>query len=240
MSNLRIISMLAAAIFFCCSSSAQILSDHPSDYKEYSFDFRQFSTLCIQDNVNVVYSCSTDSVARVTYNSLPDFGDAFIFTNNNGTLKIQVTTEDVGKPGLPTLHISSNHLLKVENYSDCNLSVESLSPCDSFTASLVGNGTISVNDINARNVKAVITTGMGKIILNGKCEEALLKMTGAGNIQADRLKSINTTCKILGGGQISTFTTGKLSTRGIGSTKIYYRGHPEISKKGGGKLLQID
>lgn len=226
-------------LLFGVSSYAQQRLDK-TDVKNYSFDMKQFSTLCVQDNVNVIYNCSTDSVAHIEYTSLPDFEDAFIFTNNNGTLKIQVTTEDVGKPDLPTLYISSNHLLKVENYSDFNIRVESLSPCDSFTASLVGNGSISVNDIKARYCKAVITTGMGTILLNGKSDEALLKLTGTGTIQADRLKCRDVTCKILGGGQITAFATGKLTTRGIGSTKIYYRGHPEINKKGGGKLFQID
>lgn len=219
---------------------AQILSDRPSDIKEYTFDMRQFSTLCVQDNVNVVYNCSNDSVAKVTYKSLPEFENAFFFTNERGTLKVQVNSEDMDKPGLPTLYISSAHLVKIENYSDGIVNIESVANCDSFTASLVGNGLISVNNIIARSVKGAITTGMGKIILSGRCDDAMLKMTGAGTIKADRLKSINTTCKIFGGGQIYSFTTGHLTTKGIGSTKIYYRGHPEISKKGGGKLIQMD
>lgn len=232
-------TVLLTILLQSLSVSAQRLTDK-TDIQDYRFDFRQFSTLCVQDNVNVIYNCSTDSVATVTYSGMPDFENAFIFTDNNGTLKIQVSTEDVGKPDLPTIYVTSNHLIKVENYSDFNVNVMSLASCDSFTASLVGNGLITVNDINARSVKGVITTGMGKIILSGRCDDATLKMTGAGTIEADRLKSINTTCKIFGGGRISTFTTGKLSTRGIGSTKIYYRGHPEISKKGGGKLFPID
>lgn len=231
-------------LFFACitpflASQAQELSGK-EELQDYSFPLQQFSTICVQDNVNVIYNCSNDSVASVSYNSLPDFEDAFIFTVNKGTLKIQVTTEDVGKPELPILYVTSNHLLKVENYSDFNVRVESLAPSDSFTASLVGNGSILVNDIKARDVKAVITTGMGTITLSGKCDDALLKLTGTGTIQADRMKANNVTCKILGGGSITTFATNKLTARGIGSTKIYYRGHPEISKKGGGKLIPID
>lgn len=227
-----------------CSAIQSSAQNNPTlqddDLQKYTFHVKQFSTLCVQDNVNVVYNCSNDSTATIYYHAVPDFEDAFIFTDNGHTLKIQVTTEDVGKPGLPTLYVSSRFLSRVENYSDFNLRVETLKPTEEFSASLVGNGSILVNDIDAHDVNAAITTGMGTIILTGQTTNASLKLTGTGTIQADRLKCRKASCRILGGGSITTFATELLQTRGIGSTKIYYRGRPQIRRKGGGKLIPID
>ncbi|MDE6329092.1 MAG: DUF2807 domain-containing protein [Muribaculaceae bacterium] len=236
---------LAIALLMATPSSAfDVEAASPAIEKpgleRYTFEVRQFSTLCVQDNVNVVYTCSNDSTARIYYESEPDFADAFIFTDNGETLKIQVTTEDVGKPGMPTLHVSSRRLERVENYSDFSLRVEEIPPCQEFSASLVGNGTILINDINAHNVSAKITAGMGTIILTGKCSSAHFKLTGAGTIQADRLKADYVTCKTLGGGSITTYPLKSLNIRGLGSTKIYYRGDPKIKRSGSPRPIPIE
>ena len=46
-------------------------------------------------------------------------------------------------------------------------------------------------------------------------------------------------CKIIGSGSIGCWCLSKLDVRGIGSTKIYYKGTPEIKKVGGGKLFPL-
>ncbi|MDE5957351.1 MAG: DUF2807 domain-containing protein [Muribaculaceae bacterium] len=210
------------------------------EMEDYNFTVEQFSILKIQDNVNVVYHCSQDSVAHVSYHSDPDFENAFIFTNSGETLKIQVTTEDVGKPGLPTIHVYSHFLSKVENYSDFNVQVIDPAPAPQFSASLIGNGSISVSGINSTKVTARITAGMGTIILSGKCTDAEYRMMGTGNIDADTLQADNVVCKILGGGSISCAPIQYLKVHGIGSTRVFYTGSPTIKHSGGGKLIKAD
>lgn len=208
-----------------------------SNLRDYHFEVGNFVNLSIQNNVNVVYTHCNDTIGHVRYKSEPDFEDAFIFSNNKGSLKIQVQTDDVGKPGLPTIYVSSNHLEKIDNYSDYNVRVESNVKADIFSCSLIGNGSITVSDIDATNVNAKITAGMGTIILSGECTNADFKLTGTGTIQANMLKASNVSCKILGGGAISTYPLRTLEVKGIGSTKIYYRGNPVIKRRGGGKLI---
>ena len=43
----------------------------------------------------------------------------------------------------------------------------------------------------------------------------------------------------MGGGTIGCWALDKLECRGIGSTRIYYKGEPEIKKVGGGKLFPL-
>ncbi len=207
---------------------------------EYSIDIPQFSTLKVQDNVNVIYKTSPDSLARITFTAPQEFEDAFIFTSTPGTLKIQVTTEDVGKTDLPTLHVSSNMLSKVDNYSDFNVTVEDTGHVKKFEASLIGNGMINLNLVKADKISAKTTAGRGSIIIQGVCNSALFRVTGSGIINAENLTVENLECKYFGSGAIYCPASKKLVTKGVGSTKIYYRGNPILKHSGGGKLFPLN
>lgn len=215
-------------------------SDKNTEMIEFTAEVGNFKDLKIENNVNVVYTHSNDTIGKVRYTGTSDFDNAFIFSNSNGCLRIQVNTEDLGKPGLPILYVSSNNLEKVENYSDYNLRVESNIAADTFSASLIGNGSITISDVDATNVQAKITAGMGTINISGECVNADFKLTGAGTIQANMLKAQNVNCSILGGGSIATYPIRTLNVKGIGSTRILYRGHPVIKRRGGGKLIPCD
>ena len=213
---------------------------YSQDIKQYSFEIGQFDKVRVLDDVNVVYRCVPDSTGFVQFSGAEEFADAFILTaKGDGKLKIQVSTEDVGKPGLPTLYIYSDFLSSVENSSNFLLKVESVAPCAEFKATQIGNGRVAVDDIVATKVSATINTGNGSVNISGKCENAVLKMVGSGMIAADRLKAQNVQCKILGTGSIGCWATENLSVRGIGSTKIYYKGSPKVKKSGGGKLFEL-
>lgn len=78
-------------------------------------------------------------------------------------------------------------------------SIQIVSPISgaAFQAS-TGNGSISAPQIDYGIVKASVLTGKGKISLTGKCREAELSVTGAGQIEADRLTARDVTCRIRG------------------------------------------
>lgn len=208
--------------------------------KDFTFKVEPFKVLKIQDNVNVIYHCDLEKAGTVSYRATQEFDDAFIFTNSGNTLRIQVTTEDVDKPGLPTIHVYSDHLSKIDNYSDFNVTVED--PCEGqqFTASLMGNGTINIKGINTAKLCAKVTAGNGTITISGVAEKADFRMTGAGHIEAEDLKVKDVSCKIFGGGSIVCGPERNLKSMGIGSTKIKYHGSPKIKHSGGGKLISLD
>lgn len=210
-----------------------------ADVNDYCLNVGQFDRLKVSDNVNVVYRCNPDSTGVVAYRAEDSFADAFILSNNNGKLHVQVSTEDVDLPGLPVLYVYSDFLTEVENSSDFTVTVCSPAPCPKFKAVQIGNGNVVVDDVRATSVQAVLATGHGTLNISGTCQEAVCKMVGTGMIEADRLKAGNVKCKILGGGTIGCWPMTRLSVNGIGSTKIYYKGNPEVSKHGGGKLFQL-
>lgn len=240
----RISSMITAMVCILSATTALAHSATASDGQEgkihdYVFKVGNFDKISVNDLVDVVYTCHPDSAGYAAYRGEEDFCDSFIFTNTNGKLRIQVTTEDAGKKGLPVIHLYSDFLSSAENTSDGTLRIESPAPCPEFSAKQEGNGTVIVENVIASKVNGSLYTGMGTVIISGNSHSANFKMLGTGTIQADRLKSDDVTCRILGSGSIGCWPAATLCVRGIGSTKIYYKGSPEISKKGGGKLIPL-
>lgn len=205
----------------------------------YRLKVGMFDRLSVYDNVNVVYRCVPDSAGMVVFEGVEDFANAFIFTNSNGNLKIQVNTEDVGKPDLPVVYAYSDFLIEVENSSVFTVRIDKNAPVPKFTAKLIGNGEIVADRLSCTEVNANLMTGNGHIILSGETQTAKLKMVGTGLIQADRLKANRVKCSIMGSGSIGCWAVEKLDVRGIGSTKIYYKGDPELKKVGGGKVYPL-
>ncbi|MBO4965500.1 MAG: DUF2807 domain-containing protein [Muribaculaceae bacterium] len=207
---------------------------------DYEVNLGQFDRLEIEDNVNVIYRCVPDSTGYAAWSGEERFADAFIFSNNKGKLRIQVQTDDVDDPALPVLHLYSDFMTQVSTSSALVTRIEEPAPNPSFKATLIGNGTLIVHGINCTKLNATLNTGNGQITLTGTAREAKYKMVGTGTIQADMLEAQRVKCNILGSGSIGCWPVESLSVSGIGSTKIYYRGTPDVSKSGGGKLFRLD
>lgn len=206
----------------------------------YELAVGEFVKLQIDDNVNVVWRNNPDSAGFIRFHGQERFADAFIFTNKNGKLKIQVSVDDANHPDLPTLFVYSNYLTEIKSSSSLQVEAAHIPSTAEVQFVIVGNGSISASVQDATKVEAKITTGKGVITLEGKCREARFQMLGTGQIRADRLVADDVNCTIMGTGAIYTCALKSLSTKGIGSTRIYYSGNPaEISKKGGGKLISI-
>ncbi|MDE5676111.1 MAG: DUF2807 domain-containing protein [Muribaculaceae bacterium] len=216
-----------------------VLRTGAQEIGDYKVEVGQFDKVKVCDNVNVVYRCLPDSSGFIQYRGDKQFADAFIITPKDGNLKIQVSTEDVGHPDLPVLYIYSDFLTSVENASNFTFRIEDPAPCAEFKATQIGNGTLSVENVKANKVTASLATGNGMVNISGECRDAVLKMVGTGMIAADRLEADNVQCKILGSGSIGCDAGIELSVRGLGSTKIYYKGDPKIKKSGGGKLYPL-
>lgn len=208
--------------------------------REFTLPLGQFSKVSVDDNVNVVYIGGDGTPSRVRYEGDQKFAKAFIISQSGDKLRIQVETEYVDDPQLPTLYIYSDFLQSASNSSDATLKIESVAPASELKFSMLGNGTIVADKVRATKVSASIKSGNGTISISGNCQKADLNMLGNGTIQADRLEAAEVSCKIMGSGSIGCWPVNDLKVKGIGSTKIYYKGNPQISKKGGGKLFQLE
>lgn len=206
----------------------------------YTMEIGQFEKMKINGNLQVIYKNLPDSTGFARYEAPAGSKDLFEITvKDNGSLKASPGDDQWSNDNLPVLYLYSNFLTSVESFSDKEVSLLNLAPCASLNITLVGNGTLSVDGIQCNNVSASLSTGNGSIYLSGTAVNANYKMVGTGLISADQLQADNVKCRILGTGSIGCWPIDNLNVVGLGSTKIYYKGSPNIKKTGGGKLFQL-
>lgn len=197
----------------------------------YHLDFNEFHELKVIDGINVDYICDKSKAGRIEFEADSSVASAVIFTPGKGKLTINLAVRDSAYRNLPTIRVYSSFLSSVKNEGDSTVRVMTPAPCPKFQAKLIGNGRLIVRDLEATEVSAEIISGHGTMVLSGTVTMAKLSVTGAGDIQADNLKSREGSATVTGTGAISCYVTEKLSVGGLGSGKISYREKPEIKKK---------
>lgn len=202
-----------------------------ADLVKYELNVGEFHELKVTDGLNVIYSCNPDSAGLAVFTSPSSQASAFIFNNNKGKLSMKISTENVGVTNLPVVTVYSTYLTKIENAGDSLVKVVNVANGPKFTAKLIGNGRMSVQGVKATEVTAALSTGNGTLVINGECEHVNFNFTGTGVIQADGLEAQTASVKAGGTGSIGLWAVKTLSVMGMGSTKLYYKGNPEIKNR---------
>ncbi len=205
---------------------------------EVTYEVGPFDKISLMGDINIVYRSVSDSVGVAVYHSDSDFSDALEISNNKGKLTIK-ETPDHGLGQVPTIYVYSDYLSQIRNEGNATVVAELTAATPTLSVRLVGNGRIVCENVNAPDVKASISTGNGDIILRGKCRQASFDLAGTGVIQADSLETATVKCSVIGTGSIGCWPVENLDVRGIGTTKIYYRGEPKVKKVGGARLCPI-
>ncbi|MCM1075803.1 MAG: DUF2807 domain-containing protein [Bacteroides sp.] len=208
---------------------------------KYELNVSEFHELKVVDGLNVVYSCNPDSAGLAVFTCPSSQASAFIFKNKKGKLSMQLSTESVGTTNLPVIHVYSTYLTRVENSGDSLVKVQNIAQGPKFTAKLIGNGRLVVRDVVATEVGASLATGRGTIVISGKCGHANFSFAGTGVIQADELEAQTASVKATGTGSIGLWAVKSFSIMGTGSTKVYFKGNPEIKNRSLGiKTFPLD
>lgn len=204
---------------------------------EYRLKIGDFTELKVLDGINIDYSSSTDSAGYAVFTCDPSIASSFIFDRNNTKLTVRLTAENPPQGPLPTVTLHSKYLIKAVNNSDSTLRVLSVTNGPKFEAVVEGNGTLVLRDIQANEVKLNLRLGHGQIVATGVCDKLNVKFVGTGVIQADDLRAQNVSINCSGTGSVGVWGVEKLSIFGMGSTSVYYKGHPEIKNRSVGPKL---
>ena len=202
-----------------------------------------FSKLKITNDLNVEYVLNPDSAGIAVFHTTRDKVNSILFSNKKSRLVIEVSTEDANKPSnLPVVRVYSSSIEELENDADSTLRVINVvQPGKKVKLRLSDNGKIISRGIVAEEIEAAIVTGRGLVLVDGKCTKANLRCTGTGEIQADELEAVDVSCMILGTGTIGCWPNGgKLTIKGSGTGKVYFKGEPsEIKSHQLGKIKAI-
>ncbi|MDE5596159.1 MAG: DUF2807 domain-containing protein [Muribaculaceae bacterium] len=232
--NYRAGMILLAAFAVASSSTAQ--------KSMYKLDVGDFSEFKVNDGINVEYNCSTDSAGWAYFECDAATAQKLMFTNKKNSLVIQIDAEGTTISDLPTLRIYSMTLQKVENSGDSVVRIGRMVPVREFKASVVGNGTLIIDNVQTHKADLSIRTGNGHLVANGSTREANLRNVGTGRLEASGLKSERTKCNVFGTGPIDCNASASLTVTGAGSGKVYYGGTPQTitNRAIGVKAISMD
>ena len=212
--------------------------------KHYDLKIGDFDNLFVVDNINVVYKSDTLKAGTATFDCPQEIADGLIFRNNtHGRLTIQVATDLLGTPNLPTLHVYSSELAIAENCGDSTLTLNHVRSQKSLKVILSDNGRVDLNDVEVSELNLLLITGKGVISASGYCHKLKTRVLGKGSIDALRVSAQYINVNMTGTGTIDLDADGaELSVRGSGTGRINYLGTPgklKVRKLGPLKVTQI-
>ena len=194
----------------------------------HEFKVGTFSRLALIDDINVNYRCNEDSAGIAVVTCTQNLAERLIFsTNKSNRLSIQLYNDFSELSNLPTVTIYSSSLEEVENAGDSTLRISGLPPMKAFKVRNIDSGKVIVHGVRASQLELQILSGKGKIIADGTCDDLALRLIGTGEIQADKVRATNVSCRIMGTGNIGCHVDGgDLKVSGSGTGKVYYKGQP--------------
>jgi transcriptional antiterminator Rof (Rho-off) len=132
---------------------------------------------------------------------------------NFDRISLYITFRDLEK-----VHIEGGVRLKTKGYLDLN----------DLMVKVEGGAKIEMN-VKAKNI-AVVSEGGVLFELDGIADRLDVKVSGAGHINAGKLKTKEVNFKVEGVGTGSVYATETLAARIEGVGKIKYRGNPQVTK----------
>ncbi len=208
--------------------------------QKYVLNVGEFNELSVVDPLNVDYVCSADSAGMVAFTCDPSVASSLMFNLKGSKLNVRIASEEAMATKFPRITVYSRYLTKVENKGDSTVRVIKVAETPKFEAVVEGNGTLVVRHIDAVDIKAGMRLGHGMVVISGACSQLNVAFTGTGVIQADDLKATEVSVKANGTGSVGVWAEKFLKVYGMGSTTLYYKGHPEIKTRSLGiKLIPL-
>lgn len=201
-----------------------------------------FQQLKVRGGLNVEYVSSADSAGLILISGPVEEQLSWVEasgSNRKLTLNLRMPDDKMAVPAnLPSVRVYSSYLTKVENDGDSTVIVNAPVANAQFSATVTGNGRISVRNIKAGEVSGAVHAGHGIVAISGSCNKASLKVNGAGVIQADALRADAASVWCTGTGNIGVWAVKTLNINGVGSGTVYIKGTPDIVQKTVGLKIQ--
>lgn len=104
-----------------------------------------------------------------------------------------------------------------------------------------GIAKLALNDVATETFEASLS-GSGRVEATGSARDAELRISGAGSLLLERLKTARCKARISGTGKIRVHATESLETTISGAGSVLYKGNPQVGGRtsGSGRISRID
>ncbi len=176
-----------------------------------------FRVFLIQGNENTITVKATDS----------EVFDQIEVKTGNDELKLEVDRKTFNFNRV-NLYITFKTLESIKIEGGVKLSTRGYLNLNDLSVAVEGGAKIEL-DVKAENVQI---SGEGGVLfeLKGVAESLDVKVSGAGHVNADELKTKDVTFRVEGVGTGSVYATKTLNASIQGVGKVRYRGNPEVTK----------
>ncbi|MEN8116375.1 MAG: head GIN domain-containing protein [Bacteroidota bacterium] len=219
---MRLIILISLILTFSISAFAQ--SDEDWDSKEYRI--RDFSEIYLRGGYKVFLK-QGDEVGLTVKVTDDDVFDHLTVENSGDELRL-VMCKDYINYDRVRLYITFKELESLKVEGGLNLRTSGYLDLNDFLLHVEGGAKIEM-DMKADDVE-IIGEGGVLIELDGVADALIVKLSGAGHVDADELKARDVKFKIEGVGTGSVFATETLYAKIEGVGKIKYRGNPKVTK----------
>lgn len=225
MKKLLLLSSIAITLSSCnnfnwnIKPSGQIINDTVSVSK--------YVTLLNNSSANIELDKNIDP------NKIVIIGDKNFIENlniesNNNELSIS-NTKDVSfntRNSPLIIKINNPNLQKAMIAGSGSIATNNVTITSDIDFNISGAGTIDV-DVNNSNTN-IYVSGSGSIFLNGKSDQLKASMSGAGNLNAEKLQNTTATIEISGAGNAKVNTSEELSVRISGVGNLNYKNYNNL------------
>ena len=221
--HLRTLAMsLIMIAMSACVTSAETIK--PSDnIITKNVTLNDFNAITSAGPFDVVYETGNTCKARITG---PDNIVPLVKTDiSNGNLSIRFgrDTHISGNPNV-TIFVTAPTVSGYSVTGSGSILIKSKLDMAShdIKITVTGSGGITTRTIQCKSLNC-----RGNISIKGSAGEAVLKVTGSGNIDAGTLATKRTSASITGSGTIACHATDEINTSTTGSGYISYQGNPK-------------
>ena len=196
------------------------------DWDSKTYEIGNFTEIYLEGGYKV-YLVQGDENKVVVKASDDDAFDYLKVKNVDNKLSVKVE-EDYFNYDRIILYITFKELNRVKIEGGVKLKTKGYLNLNDFNMYVAGGAKIELN-LKAEDVHIVGEGGM-LFELDGVAKSLDIKITGAGNIDADELRAKDVTIKIEGVGTASVYATETLNAKIEGVGNIKYRGNPKVTK----------
>lgn len=201
-------------------------AQNDSDWASKTYDISDFKQLYIEGGYKVFLSQGNECGLKVKATG-DDVFEVLQVKQYGDELRLDVKREKFDFDRI-NLYITFKDLEKVEIQGGVSLKTNGYIDLDDFYIHVEGGAKIEMN-LKANDIEIY---GEGGVLfdLSGVAESLNVKVTGAGHVDAEDLKTKDVTFAIEGVGTGSVYATQSLDAKIQGVGKVKYKGDPKVTQ----------